>query len=184
MFLQPENNKALDDQCVVSYRPLFKEALPFMLNLREVEEAKVLMNEAVRWSVMRWLAEKKRVRKAADLANDTLDVFEKKVKTGWSDELKAAYEELVPAGKSQPKTKEKKVKVDSDVRAAAIRIKQADDEAYKAHMDAEETFDVAEKRLSTAMAREGTQKAILSWELHEKAIMMAQELVQSKASSK
>ncbi len=155
-----------------------------MLNLREVEEAKALMNEAVRWSVMRWLAEKKRVRRAADLANDTLDAFEKEVKTGWSDDLKAAYEELAASEKPQPTTTEKKVKIDSEVRVTAIRIKQADEEAYKAHMDAEDTFDVAEKRLSTAMAREGTQKAILSWDLHEKAIMMAQEMVRGKVGSK
>ncbi len=179
----PEIHKELDGQCVVSYRPLFKEAVPIMLNLREVEEAKALMTEAVRWSVMRWLAEKKRVRKAADLANDTLDAFEKEVKTGWSDELKAAYEELVSGDKSQAKDKEKKVKVDPEIRATAIRIKQADEEAYKAHMDAEDTFDVAEKRLSTAMAREGTKKAILSWDLHEKAIMMAQSMVHGKVQS-
>ena len=41
---------------------VFKEALPLMLNIEEVENAKALMTEAVNWSVMRWLGEKKRVQ--------------------------------------------------------------------------------------------------------------------------
>ena len=37
-------------------------------------------------------------------------------------------------------------------------------------MAAEKTFDDAERRLSTSLAREGCQKAILSWEIHGRAI--------------
>ena len=44
-----------------------------MHKLPEVEEAKALMNEATEWSVMKWLREKKRVRKVADQANAALD---------------------------------------------------------------------------------------------------------------
>ena len=40
-----------------------------MKTLPEVETAKQLMNEAIRWSVITWLREKKRVRKTADQAN-------------------------------------------------------------------------------------------------------------------
>jgi hypothetical protein len=41
-------------------------------------------------------------------------------------------------------------------------------------MDAESTFDEAEKQLSTALAREGCRKAIHSWELFEKAIHLSE----------
>jgi hypothetical protein len=44
-------------------------------------------------------------------------------------------------------------------------------------MDAEQTFDTAEKQLSTALAREGCRKAIRSWELRERAIRKAEALI-------
>ena len=62
----------------------------------------------------------------------------------------------------------------------AKKLKESDDEAYRARMDAEETFDKAEKQLSTALAREGCRKAILSWDLHEKAIRKAEGVISSK----
>jgi len=46
-------------------------------------------------------------------------------------------------------------------------------------MDAEATFDEAEKQLSTRLAREGCRKAIESWDLHEKAIRKAEALILS-----
>jgi hypothetical protein len=151
-----------------------------MLNLPEVDKATALMKEAINWSVMRWLSEKKRVRTAADMANDALDVRDAEVKASWSDELKAAYDELPPTppcgthAETLPARrpgKQKKVSIDSETRLLAKALKNADDEAYRAHMDAEDTFDRAERRLSTAMAREGSHKAILSWELREQAIL-------------
>jgi hypothetical protein len=150
-----------------------------MSNLKEVEDAKALMNEAVNWSVMRWLAEKKKVRKAADLANAALDALDKQLKDRWSDELKTAYNQLpqtpgIPEpSNSQPQGKKKTV-IDPAMTLLAKSIKQTDEAAWAAHMDAEDTFDRAEKRLSTSMAREGTRKAITSWELHEKAILKIQ----------
>ena len=69
-----------------------------MLNIEEVENAKALMNEAINWSVMRWLREEKRVRNTSDIANDKLDAVDREVKASWSDELKAAYAELPKIG--------------------------------------------------------------------------------------
>lgn len=153
-----------------------------MLNLPEVEEAKAIMTGAVNWSVMRWLAEKKKVRKAADLANDALAVLDKQVKASWSDELKSAYDDLPPTGwGGEPlcaqKDKAQKISVDPNLKLLAKAIKQADQEAYLAHMDAEDTFDRAEKRLSTSMARDGSRKAILSWEVREKAILKSKSAI-------
>ena len=63
-------------------------------------------------------------------------------------------------------------------------VKEADDAAYQAHLDAEESFDRAEKRLSTSQAREGARKAILSWELFERAIVLAEAGLSSNKTSK
>jgi hypothetical protein len=150
-----------------------------MLGMPEVEEAKAIMTVAVNWSVMKWLAEKKKVRKAADIANNALDALDREVKASWSDELKAAYDELPPTGAGiEPLSTNGKPKaIDPKIKLLAKTLKQADAEAYRAHMDAEDTFDRAEKRLSTSMAREGSRKAIISWELREQAIVKSKSAV-------
>jgi len=151
--------------------------------LPEVETAKALMTEAVKWSVMKWLAEKKRVRKIADIANDSLDVLDREIKASWSDELKVAYDELPRTGSNvEPVCTEaqnhgKKIVVDPKTKLLAKSLKEADLEAYRAHMDAEDTFDRAEKRLSTSMAREGSRLAILSWDLREQAILKSKSAI-------
>jgi len=137
-----------------------------MRKLTEVEEAKVLMNEAMEWSVMRWLREKKRVRKAADRADDALDQLARETKLLWPEELRAAYEAATQA--------------DAKISHAVKPVKRADEEAARARLDARSTFDEAERQLSTSMAREGCRKAIYSWELHEKAIRMAERLISSQ----
>jgi hypothetical protein len=140
--------------------------------LPEVEEARTLMTEAQEWSVMKWLKEKKRVRKIADRANDALDQLSKETKLRWPDELRAAY-----GGLARNTSREKPGAETPD---AVKQVKRADDEAFRARMDAEGTFDEAERQLSTSMAREGCRKAIYSWELHEKAIRMAERLIPSQ----
>jgi hypothetical protein len=150
-----------------------------MQKLREVEDAKALMTEATSWSVVKWLREKKRVRKAADQANATLDRLNQSVKDSWSAEVKNAYQELLRA--TDTATQERKGRAvkspsatDSQVTLFVKKVKEADDEAYRARMDAENTFDEAERLLSTSLAREGCKKAINSWDLHEKAIRKAE----------
>jgi hypothetical protein len=44
-------------------------------------------------------------------------------------------------------------------------------------MTAEQTFDEAEKQLSTRLAREGCRQAIESWNLHQKAIRQSETLI-------
>lgn len=152
-----------------------------MEKIPAVETAKAVMTEAVAWSVMKWLREKKTVRKVADQANAALDALNRTTKERWPDEVRAAYEALAlpparknkacgPNGSESPEASPRTI-------LTAKKVKEADDEAYRARMDAEETFDTAEKQLSTALAREGCRKAIRSWELHEKAIRKAEELV-------
>jgi IS30 family transposase len=139
----------------------------------EVETAKQLMNDAMRWSVVTWLREKKRVRKAADQANAALDRLSEELRQRWPDNIRAAYHALDANGaNSNPKAHSGK-KMDANHSrefVIARQLKDADEKAYHARMAAEKTFDDAEKRLSTSLAREGSQKAILSWELHERAI--------------
>ena len=146
-----------------------------MRKLSEVEAAKTIMTEAVNWSVMKWLTEKKRVRKAADIANAMLAKVHDEVKASWSDELKAAYASLEKNGGAAKK-------LDDAVLRLAKRLKVADDEAWQAHLKAEDTFDRAEKILSTALARQGCHEAILSWELKEKAIEGAEAALANKAA--
>lgn len=150
-----------------------------MKTLPEVETAKQLMNEAMRWSVMTWLREKKRVRKTADLANAALDCLRDQLQKRWPEDLKCAYAALnAEKSGSKPNGRNREHSQSGEEASAfvtAMKLKAADDEAYRARVLAEETFDAAEKRLSTSLARAGCLKAIQSWELHEKAISQAEK---------
>jgi hypothetical protein len=148
-----------------------------MKKIPEVEGAKALMIEATDWSVFRWLFEKRRVRETADRANATLDRLNHVVKSRWNSDVRAAYKELVAkAGGGTGHQKRGGVSqiIDPQIRLYVKRVKQADDAARRARMDAEETFDVAERQLNTALAREGCQKAIHQWELDEEAIRISE----------
>jgi hypothetical protein len=153
-----------------------------MRKLAEVEDAKAIMTEGLSWSVMKWLKEKKRVRKAADKANDALWAMQKAVKDSWNDDLRVAYEDLAARGDGGGGVR--RSASDPEIKLFAKSVKEADDEAYQAHLDAEETFDRADKRLSTSLAREGARKAILSWELYEKAIVKAEAGLSSGKTSR
>ena len=150
-----------------------------MQKIEAVEEARNLMLEAKDWSIWKWLTEKRRVREAADQANEALDKLEEKIKKSWSDELKHAYRELEEADPDHEQHRHSKkldqaIKISPEIRALAKKIKQAHDAAYDAHMRAEETFEVAASHLNLSMAREGTAQAIESWDLKEKAIRKAE----------
>jgi len=153
-----------------------------MEKLSEVETARALMNEAMAWSVMKWLREKKRVRHTADRANDALDRLSQTVKTRWPDDLRTAYEALVTqategSAEGRRRKKQPPRSINPELQLIVRKIKDADDEVYSSRMDAERTFDEAEKRLSTSLAREGCRKAIYGWDLHEKAISKAEALI-------
>ena len=149
-----------------------------MERIPEVETARALMNEATTWSVMKWLREKKRVRKTADHANAVLDQSSLAAKERWPAALRAAYTALItPAdgkGAGHVPQKQASQAIDPEANRIARTIREADDEAYRARMDAENAFDEAERQLSTKLAREGCRKAIHAWDMHEKAIHKAQ----------
>jgi hypothetical protein len=155
-----------------------------MEKLLEVETARALMTEAMTWSVMKWLREKKRVRKTADLANAALDQLSEATRQAWPDRLKTTYESLAAraTGTATAHRQQRSLLPVSNPEAMLIakKLKESDDEAYRARMDAEETFDKAEKQLSTSLAREGCRKAIHSWDLHEKAIRKAEAVISQK----
>jgi hypothetical protein len=146
-----------------------------MEKLPEVEAAKAIMNEAMTWSVMKWLREKKRVRQTADRANAALDRLSQTVKGCWSGSIRDAYKALVAEealpGRKQPPS------IDPPAMILARKIKDADDEVYRSRMDAEITFDEAERQLSTSLAREGCRKALHGWDLHEKTIRKAEAMI-------
>lgn len=127
---------------------------------------------------MKWLREKKTVRKSADKANAALDQLDRDVKQGWPQDLRTAYQAVAahPARSNGHNLTAAKA-VDSKILLIARQIKEADDDAYRARMNAEKTFDDAEKQLSTRLAREGCRQAIESWNLHEKAIRKSESLV-------
>lgn len=142
-----------------------------MQKLAEVEAARRLMAEAGNWSVWQWLTEKRRVRVAADAATAALEKSEKKTKAAWPDELRRFYRQVdarVVEDGADP------------VHHAVAGVKKADDAAYQARMDAESTFEEAERRMSASMAREGTHKAIRAYALHELAIRKAEDVARHK----
>jgi hypothetical protein len=119
------------------------------------------------------------------VARAALDEQEMKVKLTWSDEHKLAYNQLVSengeAGQGHRKPNAAKPaaasgKVDAKVLAAVTKVKQADDEAYNAHEDAEDMFAEAERKMSTSGAREAARKALEAYDLHEAAIRTAEAL--------
>ena len=160
-----------------------------MQKLVQVEEARALMTEAKDWSLWRWLWDKSKVRATADRAVDALAELEEKTKANWTEEQKKAYRELealtsrngdAKGRRPYEKAKQEAKDVDPEIKHAVERVKQADDVAYDARMDAEDTFDEAERRLDTEMARQGAQKAMESWDLREKAIRKAEALTRKK----
>ncbi len=159
-----------------------------MRKLPAVEDARAIMKEGMEWGVWKWLMEKKRVRVIADEARAALDELEMKVKETWSDEYKIVYNQLVAQddnpkrGRKQAKDKKKDAPPNSDPKtlAAVTRVKEADDEAYNAHEDAEDIFAEGERKMSTSMAREGARMALVAYDRHEEAIRKAESLVRSK----
>ncbi|MFI5115186.1 MAG: hypothetical protein ACHP8B_00670 [Terriglobales bacterium] len=159
-----------------------------MRKLPAVEDARAIMTEGMEWGVWTWLLEKKRVREIADKAKAALDEFEAKVKATWSDDLKIAYNQLVSeSGDVKPARQKAKLakkqeapKIDSQLMAAVRQVKEADDDAYNAHEDAEDVFAEAEKRMSTNGAREGARKALIAYDLHEAAIRKAEALARTR----
>lgn len=131
---------------------------------------------------MKWLREKKNVRKAADQANAALDAASHGIRERWPQPIRIAYESLVMQDGATVPARCQKVTPPVDPHAVLLadKCKQLDKDAYRARMDAENTFDTAERQLSTSLAREGCRKAICCWELHEKAIRKAETLIASK----
>jgi len=156
--------------------------------LPAVETAKAIMTEGMDWGVWKWLTEKKRVRAIADEARAALDELEMKVKESWSNECKIAYNQLVEQddnpkrGRKQAKDKKKNEPQNAELKvlAAVKRVKDADDEAYNAHEDAEDAFAAAERKMSTSMAREGARLALAAYDRHEEAIRRAESLARTK----
>lgn len=158
-----------------------------MRKLEAVEEARAIMTQGMEWGVFRWLMEKRRVRGIADRATAALNEAEDKVKATWSEELKRAYNYLVTQngdaakGKRGAKSKDAAKPGDPEILALAQKVLQADEETERQRLDAEDTFTEGERKLSTAMAREGAGKALATYDLHERAIRKAEAAARGKS---
>lgn len=161
-----------------------------MRKLVQVEDAKELLEIAKEWGTWKWLTEKKKVRRTADIAWEAFDQLEKEVKSGWSDDLTKAYAELAaqaelaeggaPAKRKYEKARKDAAAVDAKIKAQAQKLKETDDEAWSVRMEAERMFEEAERRLSTSMAREASQVAIDAYNLREKAVRKAEAAARGK----
>lgn len=156
-----------------------------MQKLAPVEEAKTLFEEAKEWGLWRWLTEKRRARQTADRAWQAFDEHEGKVKASWSDLVQKAFREAEAqaaanadgrARRAYERAREDAKNIDPEIKAAVQRLRKADEECYKARMDAEAQFDEADRRLNTGMAREGAQMAIDAWLLREKYVRRMEAL--------
>lgn len=145
-----------------------------MKKLREVEDAKRVMNEAMEWSVFTWLFQKRKVRGTADRANAALDKLNAATKAKWDAETRSAYKQFTARSHNSHPDGNGSARVNEELLQFVKTVKEADEAAYRARTRAEETFDHAERQLNTDLAREGCRQAIRSWELHEKAIRRAE----------
>ena len=146
-----------------------------MRKLEAVEDARAIMTQGLEWGVFKWLMEKPRVRKIADRATEALNDLEDKVKATWSDDLKRAYNHLATQSASKGKKDSKDGgRFDPEVLETARKVFDADEETETMRLGAEDTFTEGERKLSVAMAREGAQRALATYDLHEKAIRKAE----------
>lgn len=147
-----------------------------MPNLAAVLEARTVFNEALNWSVMKWLSEKKKVRKIADAANLTLDNAEKELRRRWDPSIEEAYKAL----------QDRSSHLDSsgDAIRTARAIKQAHDKAIELRAEAEAMFSKAEERLSVATARDACHKALEGWRFHEEAVCLSEKAGLATAGKK
>ena len=149
-----------------------------MKKLEAVEESRAVMTKGMDWGIFKWLFEKPRVRRVADRATEALNDAEDKVKATWSDDLKRAYNFLATqdgeAGKKGAKAKGDSKDIDPELLKIAKGVFEADEETETMRLDAEDTFDQGERKLSVSMARDGARKALATYDLHEKAIRKAE----------
>ncbi len=163
-----------------------------MRKLPEVEEARRVLAEGMSWSIWGWLFEKRRVRTIADAGTAALDALEKEVKAGWSDDLKKAYREVEAqaaaernprARRQYEKAAEEASGIDPDIKLTVRRVKELDDRAREARLNAEAAFEEAERHLSGSRAREAAEMAINAYGEREKAIRRAEAAARLKLSA-
>ena len=153
-----------------------------MEKLAAVEEARALFTVAKDWSILKWLTEKKRVRKMADTGTAALDEKEREVKSGWPEELRTAYAAVAPpsddaddpyAAAEYEFMKQQAEGIPESLKEVARRVCEADRIATDARNKAERTFDEAERKMSASIARRGAEEAMEAYDVRYKAIEAA-----------
>jgi hypothetical protein len=154
-----------------------------MDRLKAVEDAKALLEQGKEWSIVKWLTEKRHVRRVADEGTAALDRAERDVKSTWTEDLRSAYAALTaPSLDDDPFAaaewefaQQQAQNLPPEIVEVARRVKAADDIATQARLTAEKTFDEAERRLSARLARLGAEQAIEAYEIRYKAIETAEQ---------
>ena len=155
-----------------------------MDRLKAVEDAKALLEQGKEWSIVKWLTEKRHVRRVADEGTAALDRAERDVKSTWTEDLRNAYAALTaPSLDDDPFAaaewefaQQQAQNLPPEIVEVARRVKAADDIATQARLTAEKTFDEAERRLSARLARLGAEQAIEAYEIRYKAIETAERV--------
>ena len=122
------------------------------------------MTEAMAWSVFTWPLRKSEVRATADRANAAVDRLTRATRSRWSSEIRLAYKETEAKGSPYSSVASALEAIDPE-NTIVIANCRTEKRRLEARRDAGQTFDEAEKQLSTDLTREGSIKAIRRWEL-------------------
>ena len=120
-----------------------------MKKLEAVENARAIMTEGLSWGVLKWLAQKPKVRRIADLATEALNNAEDGVKATWSDDLKRAFNYLATQEDGASNGKKGKKDIDPESLAIVRGVYEADEVTEAMRLDAEDTFARAAEIFST-----------------------------------
>jgi chromosome segregation ATPase len=139
--------------------------------LRAVIEAKRLLEETKQWWPWSWAADlnKIKLRSAIETATKALEREVEKAKNSWSREMQRAYRELTVAESRRASTSN----IDPEIKRAARKLKDAEDELNLATVQAQKTFDEAERELNPSKAREGALQTAKAIEKHETVLSIA-----------
>jgi hypothetical protein len=139
--------------------------------LHAVIEAKRLLDETQQWWPWSWASDlnKIKLRSAIETATRALELEVEKAKNSWSREMQRAYRELTIPESRRVSTRN----INPEVKRTARKLKDAEDELNQATLQAQKTFDEAERELNPSKAREGALQTAKAIAQHEFVLSIA-----------